>query len=168
MVRAVLRSVLMTSGHDVFVTTTGTEVLELASRMSAVLVVLDLNMPKVNGLVACERLRLMPGYADTPIAMLTAYYNESARDAAIRVGSTLFLGKPFQPAGLLAALAPYLSAKRPAGNGIGGVPGSDLKRANGAPQRSHALDHGKNVLDVCRGEGNADGQLANWRARLAS
>ena len=166
MVRAVLRSVLMTSGHDVFMTTTGTELLELASRMSAVLVVLDLNMPKVNGLVACERLRMLPGYADTPIAMLTAYYNESARDAAIRVGSTLFLGKPFQPAGLLAALAPYLSAKKPAGNG--NLPGGDPKRANGAMQRSHALDHGKNILDVCRGDGNPDSQLANRRARLAS
>ncbi len=152
----------MTSGHDVFVTTTGTEALDLASRMRAVLVVLDLNMPKVNGLVTCERLRAMPGYADTPIAMLTAYYNESARDAAVRVGSTLFLGKPFQPAGLLAAVAPYLSVKRSAAYPVGGVPGG--ARTSGAPHRSHSLDHGKYVLNVCRGDGR-DGQLARRLAQ---
>ena len=152
MVRSVLRSVLMTSGHEVFVTTTGTEVLELASRMSAVLVVLDMNMPKVNGLVTCERLRAMPRYAGTPIAMLTAYNNATARDAAARVGSTLFLGKPFHPAGLLAALAPYLSAKKPTGTPNGGHPGGNPARSNGSLQRSHTLDHGKRVLDVCRGE----------------
>ena len=146
MVRSVLRSVLMSSGHDVFMARTGEEAMGLASRMRAVLVLLDLNMPKLNGLLACERLRAMPEYADTPIAMLTAYDNEDARRASARVGSTFFISKPFQPGALLATLAPFLE-KRPV------LPGRLL--AEGDPAR-HALDRGRSVLGVCRGGTRSD------------
>ena len=151
MVRGVLRVVLMTSGHDVFMTATGGEAVELASRMRAMLVLLDLNMPKLNGLLACERLRALPGYADTPIVMLTAYDNLAARCASARVGATLFIAKPFRPAGLLAALAPYLATKRPGSLLEQRRPQADPGRT-ATPTRGHALDRGKSVLDVCRGE----------------
>ncbi len=141
MVRSVLRSVLMSFGHDVFMATTGEEAMGLASRMRAMLILLDLNMPKLNGLLACERLRALPNYADTPIAMLSAYNNENARKASARVGSTLFISKPFQPATLLATLGPFL-ATRPVSPG--------RLHAEADPAR-YTLDRGRSVLGVCRG-----------------
>ncbi len=139
-VRGLLRTVLMTAGHDVFATSSGEEAIGLASRMQAALILLDLNMPRLNGLLTCERLRGLPGYAGTPIAILTAYDNVDARSAASRVGSTLFIAKPFQPTVLLATLAPYLASVRPR-----------TAAADPDANRCHALDRGKSILNVYRG-----------------
>jgi two-component system chemotaxis response regulator CheY len=108
LVRGVLRSVLIGVGQTVFLATCGEEALTCASRVHARLVLLDLNMPRLNGFLACEQLRRLPGYENTPIVILSAHDGERERDAAARVGMTLFLTKPFQPAVLLQSLSPYL------------------------------------------------------------
>jgi CheY-like chemotaxis protein len=108
LVRGVLRSVLMGVGQTVHLASSGEEALACASRVHADLILLDLNMPKLNGFLACEQLRRMPGYATTPIVILSAHDGKKERDAAARVGMTLFLAKPFQPALLLHSIYPYL------------------------------------------------------------
>jgi len=107
-IRGILRSILIGVGQEVHLAVSGEEAVAIASRMQARLVLLDLDMPKLNGLLACERLRALAGYASTPIVILTAYDGEDARRDAARAGATLFLVKPFQPAALLASLSPYL------------------------------------------------------------
>jgi two-component system chemotaxis response regulator CheY len=107
-VRGVLRCLLEGVGQTVFLATCGEETIAVASRVRASLVLLDLNMPRLNGLLTCEKLRLLPNYQTTPIVILSAHDGERARHAAARVGSTLFLSKPFQPAVLLQSLSPYL------------------------------------------------------------
>lgn len=107
-IRGILRSILIGVGQDVHLAASGEEAVAIASRMQPKLVLLDVDMPKLSGLLACERLRAMAGYADTPIVILTAYDGEDARREATRAGATMFLVKPFQPAELLASLSPYL------------------------------------------------------------
>jgi CheY-like chemotaxis protein len=107
-VRGVLRSLLEGVGQTVFLATCGEEALAVASKVRANLVLLDLNMPRLNGFLTCEKLRLLPGYATTPIVILSAHDGERERNAAVRVGTTLFLSKPFQPAVVLQSLSPYL------------------------------------------------------------
>ena len=107
-VRGVLRAIMIGVGRDVLVASNGEEAVAFARRDRARLFVLDLDMPKLNGLLTCKRLRALPGYESTPIAILTGHDGENARNAAMRVGATLFLAKPFQPAALLAALLPFL------------------------------------------------------------
>jgi CheY-like chemotaxis protein len=108
-VRGVLRAIMIGVGRDVLVASNGEEAVAFARRERARLFVLDLDMPKLNGLLTCKRLRALPGYESTPIAILTGHDGENARNAAMRVGATLFLAKPFQPAALLASLSPFLS-----------------------------------------------------------
>ena len=108
MIRGVLRSMLAGVGQDVFLAATGEEAVALALVVQAKLVLLDLAMPKLNGFQACERLRALRGCASTPIVILTTHHGEGARQAAARVGATLFLVKPFQPAALLQSLSPFL------------------------------------------------------------
>jgi CheY-like chemotaxis protein len=112
LIRDILRSALGGMGQSVFVAASGDEALALAETMAADLVVLDLNMPKGNGFQACERLRALPGYENTPIVILSAHDDDRVRRAVQQIGATLFLPKPFQLADLLLSLAPYLKVDK--------------------------------------------------------
>ena len=61
MIRSVLQAKLETLGLNVFLTADGLEAVGLASRIPAALIILDLKMPKLNGLLACE--------AHSPVAL---------------------------------------------------------------------------------------------------
>ncbi len=77
----------------------GIEALELAARTPPALVFLDIDMPRLNGLEACRRLRERPDCAATTIVMLTAGAEHEI--AAREAGADLFLTKPFSPLDLL-------------------------------------------------------------------
>jgi len=59
------------------------------------LVILDLNLPVLNGLEVCRLLRSRPNTADTPIIMLTARTTESDRVIGLDVGADDYITKPF-------------------------------------------------------------------------
>jgi CheY-like chemotaxis protein len=63
MIRSVLRAKLEAPDLNVFVAGDGLEAVELASRVRAVLIILDLQMPRLNGMLACQRIRQQPGNA---------------------------------------------------------------------------------------------------------
>jgi DNA-binding response OmpR family regulator len=79
-------------------------------RVHARLVILDYKMPRLDGFGACAQIRHLPGYGDTPIAMLTAFDNQDTRAAAERAGVTMVLAKPFKPVDLLRSIAVLLGS----------------------------------------------------------
>ncbi len=107
-IRDILRSMLQHQGFRVLLAIDGLEALDLASRTVARCVILDLKMPKLDGIATCAQLRGMPGYANVPIAMLSAFNTETTREAAREAGATTFLGKPFKSIDLLRELAVLL------------------------------------------------------------
>ena len=60
MIRSVLRSKLQAIDQTVLLASNGLEAVELASRIQARLILLDLGMPQLNGLLACQRIRQCP------------------------------------------------------------------------------------------------------------
>jgi CheY-like chemotaxis protein len=106
--RDLIRSVLLRVRQQVFPVANGAEALMLARRFRARLVLLDISMPRLNGLQACTAIHNIPGYADVPIVMLSSHDDDRFRAAAKRVGATSFITKPFRPTLLLAQLAEYL------------------------------------------------------------
>ena len=86
--------------------------MELASQTLATLVLLDLRMPKMDGIEACRQIRALPRYETVPIAILTVFDGEGMKRRALRAGATAFLGKPFSRTALLAALDPLIAAHR--------------------------------------------------------
>jgi CheY-like chemotaxis protein len=64
-------------------------------------VFLDYDMPRLNGIETCRRLRSDPATAGATIVMLTAVSEASAHDDAAEAGADLFLTKPFSPLRLL-------------------------------------------------------------------
>ncbi len=108
LMRGIIRSILLHMEQQVFPAADGLEAVSLARQFTARLVLLDIGMPRLNGLLACQAIRALPGYAKVPIVMLTGYDDERMRAAALQVGANDFITKPFRPDLLLARLAAYL------------------------------------------------------------
>jgi DNA-binding response OmpR family regulator len=94
----------------------GVEALALARRLRPDLILLDVHMPRLDGLEACRQIRHDPALARTPIVMLTAAGQEADRARGREAGADEYLTKPFSPLALLAlveALVPETRSWRP-------------------------------------------------------
>jgi CheY-like chemotaxis protein len=89
------------AGFELLQASDGEEAVEVAGRESPQIVFLDIDMPRLNGIDACRRLRQQPGSADATIVMLTAAAGDEAESEAVAAGADLFLTKPFSPLDLL-------------------------------------------------------------------
>jgi len=83
-------------GHSVVIAKDGEEALAAADRERPDLVVLDLNLPKVDGFEVCRRLKSGAGTKHIPVVMLTAAY-VSVDDAnrGLGIGADEYVVKPF-------------------------------------------------------------------------
>ena len=91
----------------------GVEALALARRLRPDLILLDVHMPRLDGLEACRQIRRDPALAQTPIVMLTAAGQEADRARGREAGADEYLTKPFSPLaliGLVKSLVPEGSA----------------------------------------------------------
>ncbi len=79
----------------------GVEALEIAGTTRPSLVFLDVDMPRLNGIEACRRLREDDASGDLTIVMLTAAHGDNVESDAEEAGADLFLTKPFSPLDLL-------------------------------------------------------------------
>ncbi len=106
--RDILRGALIDCGFSVLLGKDGVEAVEIASSTSARLVLLDVKMPRMDGLQACAQIRDLPDYADVPIVMLSGHSDTAMRAAAEQVGANLFLAKPISNFALRQAILPLL------------------------------------------------------------
>lgn len=98
-IRTVARAYLEQAGFRVLLAISGPEGLELARRERPDLVILDLNLPGMDGMEVAARLRQD---SDVFIVMLTARSEESDRVAGLRIGADDYVTKPFSPRELVA------------------------------------------------------------------
>ena len=85
----------------------GVECLDVARRIRPDVVVLDMMMPRRNGIEVLAELRADEALADTPVIVLTA--QPAAREEALRGGATRVMVKPFTPDEISAAVEEVLS-----------------------------------------------------------
>jgi len=101
-IRGLILTTLEDVSHfDLFAAGDGEEALVVAGRERPELIFLDIDMPRLDGIEACRRLREDPAIAGATIVMLTASADDSARHRAETAGADLFLTKPFSPLDLL-------------------------------------------------------------------
>jgi CheY-like chemotaxis protein len=89
------------SGYRLEEATNGAEAVEQAVDSRPEIVFLDVEMPRLDGIEACRRLRSDPATAGATIVMLTGASGPQAESGAIAAGADLFLTKPFSPLHLL-------------------------------------------------------------------
>jgi DNA-binding response OmpR family regulator len=109
----VLRRSLRLEGYDVRVAGDGVGALDEASVFEPDAVVLDLGLPRLDGVEVCRRLR---AEGDVPILMLTARDGVDARVAGLDSGADDYLVKPFERQELLARLRALLRRRPPRGS----------------------------------------------------
>jgi two-component system alkaline phosphatase synthesis response regulator PhoP len=101
----IARDYLEHAGYAVVTAGDGQEALDLARARPPSLVVLDLNLPGIDGLQVARRLRRDGG---VPIIMLTARVDESDRLAGLDLGADDYITKPFSPRELVARVKAVL------------------------------------------------------------
>jgi two-component system sensor histidine kinase/response regulator len=90
------------------IATNGIEAVECARERAYDLVLMDMQMPKMDGLKATRAIRALPGYHDTPIIALTANAFVEDRQRGLDAGMNGHISKPVTPASLAAALSQWL------------------------------------------------------------
>jgi hypothetical protein len=86
----------------------GQQALEMAGREQYALILMDVQMPRLNGLDATRAIRRLPGYADTPILAMTANAFDEDRRDCLAAGMNDHIGKPIAPETLFTALQRWL------------------------------------------------------------
>lgn len=93
--RIMLKRAFELKGYRVFEAADGQEALEMAQRYQPSLIVIDLNMPVLDGLETIKNLRELEGPGEqTPIIAITAYDVPGMEDAAFETGCDRYLRKP--------------------------------------------------------------------------
>ena len=108
----VLRRSLRQEGYEVRTSADGIEALDVATGFIPDLVVLDLGLPRLDGVEVCRRLR---AEGDVPILMLTARAETEDRVGGLDSGADDYLVKPFQRSELLARIRALLRRRPPRG-----------------------------------------------------
>ena len=100
----VARGLLAKRGHDVDVVANGREALAALRKGRYDVVLMDVNMPELDGLEATREARSIPGCERLPIVALTAHAFADDRDRFLAAGMSSVVTKPFKPHQLFAAV----------------------------------------------------------------
>ena len=99
--RELLEGHLDQLGYDVRQAADGVEALEAVQHEEPDLVLLDIDMPRMDGLTLCRRLKADPVRRLVPVVLITAYQDRETRLQGLEAGADDFLTKPFDSAELL-------------------------------------------------------------------
>lgn len=92
---------LSSKGYTFFGATSGKECIDLAYRMRPALILLDIQMPGMDGFETCRRLRAQAHLSTVPIVFVTALNTKEEVQQALAAGGNDFLVKPITPAKLI-------------------------------------------------------------------
>jgi two-component system sensor histidine kinase/response regulator len=150
---------LTDAGYVVDVAGNGEVALEMVQATAYALVLMDMQMPVMDGLAATIAIRKLPGFAGLPIVAMTANAMQQDRDRCLSVGMNAFVAKPIDPDLLLDTVAAWIP-RTPARTPARVVPG---ERDDAAAAVLAAAVPG---LDVAAGLGRVGGNGALYRTLL--
>jgi two-component system alkaline phosphatase synthesis response regulator PhoP len=99
---------LQREGFRVFSARNGLEAIEMAGKVKPDLVILDVMMPEMDGIVACEEIRKLPNCKSVVIAFLTARGEDYSQIAGFEAGADDYITKPIRPKVLISRVKALL------------------------------------------------------------
>ena len=111
-VRRVTQRLLERNGMRVMTAKDGVDALSILQDHLPDIILLDIEMPRMDGYELASQVRNDPRLADIPIVMITSRSGEKHRARAIELGVNEYLGKPYQESELLDAIEPLVQARR--------------------------------------------------------
>jgi two-component system sensor histidine kinase/response regulator len=113
--RKLLETTLLREGFGVLTANDGLDALEVLRTRSVDLVLMDVQMPVLDGLEATRRIRSEPRFADLPVIALTAHARAEDRDNCLEAGMNEYLAKPVDREELLATVFEWLENRDDSG-----------------------------------------------------
>jgi two-component system, cell cycle response regulator DivK len=107
--RELLRELLEIRGYAVIETCNGQEALEHLEKVLPDILLLDLNMPVLDGFATIEKIRKHPDWSRLPVLAVTAYAMRGDREKILSAGFDGYLSKPIDPTFLQQELQRFLS-----------------------------------------------------------
>ena len=114
----ILFEMLEDLGCEVDIASDGAEAVACARDRGYDLILMDMQMPELDGLAATRAIRALPGHRDTPIVALTANAFAEDRQRCLDAGMNAHIAKPVTPATLAAALGRWLADLDVPGAGV--------------------------------------------------
>jgi chemosensory pili system protein ChpA (sensor histidine kinase/response regulator) len=113
-VRRVTQRLLERNGMKVMTAKDGVDALSILQDHMPDIILLDIEMPRMDGYELATQVRADARLADIPIVMITSRVGEKHRAHAIELGVDDYLGKPYQESQLIDAIAPLVARRRAA------------------------------------------------------
>jgi DNA-binding response OmpR family regulator len=96
-------------GWEVISANNGEDALRTLLKYEPDLVILDVMMPRIDGVEVCRAIKAREESADTPVILLSAKDRDKDREEGLEAGADLYLTKPFSPARLVQEIRNLLS-----------------------------------------------------------
>ena len=110
-----LEFLMQKAGYTVAVARTGQEALEMLESFGPHLVLLDVMLPKVNGLELCRQIRENPVWRDIKVIILSAKGTEGEVRQGMEAGADSYVTKPFSTRALLEQIGDFLTPETESG-----------------------------------------------------
>jgi two-component system cell cycle response regulator DivK len=106
--RRILRDMLTNAGYEVIEAENGCEALCSASACRPNLILMDIQLPVMDGYETTRRLKADPAMRDIPVIVITSYALSGDEDKARAAGCDDYVTKPYSPRQVLAKIRTYL------------------------------------------------------------
>jgi two-component system cell cycle response regulator DivK len=106
--RRILRDLLTSAGYEVIEATTGEDAVTSAETQAPDLILMDIQLPGIDGYEATRRIKANPRLRQIPLIVVTSYALSGDDAKAFSAGANAYVSKPFSPRALLAKVREYL------------------------------------------------------------
>ena len=100
--RRIVRDLLTSAGYEIVEAATGEDGVRLAETQPPDLILMDIDLPDIDGYEATRRLRELPALRSVPVVAVTSYALSGDDVKAFAAGCDAYVAKPFSPRALLA------------------------------------------------------------------
>ena len=173
--REVALEILYGAGLVVDIAIDGREAVAKVQRYPYDLILMDMQMPHMDGLEATRAIRALPGWAEKPILAMTANAFDEDRRACEEAGMNDFVSKPVDPDVLYATLLKWLATRLTPTSGLQEADGRASRTPDGAPLKAREIPSEQILahladlpgLNVARGLAMVRGKKEKYLALLA-
>ena len=106
--RRILRDLLTSATFEVIEAKTGEEAVTLAEAQVPDLILMDIQLPGIDGYEATRQIKAKPALKTTPLIVVTSYALSGDEAKAFTAGADAYVSKPFSPRALLAKVREFL------------------------------------------------------------
>jgi two-component system cell cycle response regulator DivK len=106
-----VRFILERGNYEVFAAMDGRSGIEMATSLKPDLILLDIQLPVMDGYAVARNLRQNPGLADTPIVAVTSYAMSGDREKVMEAGCNGYIEKPIDPDTFVAKVEQHLPTR---------------------------------------------------------